>query len=143
MPSLQTFNFGTEETRMLWASVVLGLVQVTLAVLFSAASGRVSWALGSRDEPGPPLGKLAGRLERAWQNYLQTFPMFAAVVLLANALNRHDHMMTLGADLYFYARVAYVPVYALGISGLRTLVWSVSVVGIVLILVGIWPGNAL
>jgi uncharacterized MAPEG superfamily protein len=52
-------------------------------------------------------------------------------------------MMTLGAELYLYARVAYVPIYAFGIPGLRTLVWTVSVVGIVLILVGIWPGNAL
>ena len=140
---MHSFDFGTEELRMLWASVVLGLVQVTLAVLFAAASGRAAWALGSRDADGPALGTVAGRLERAWQNYLQTFPLFAAVVLLANALNRHDHMMTLGADLYFYARVAYVPIYALGIPGLRTLVWSVSVIGIVLILIGIWPGNAL
>jgi uncharacterized MAPEG superfamily protein len=140
---MHAFDFGTEELRMLWASVVLGLVQVTLAVLFSAASGRAAWALGSRDAEGPPLGKVAARFERAWQNYLQTFPLFAAVVLLANALDRHGHMMTLGADLYFYGRLAYLPIYALGIPGLRTLAWSVSVVGIVLIIIGIWPGNAL
>src|SRR5579864_14803 len=77
-----------KKLRMLWASVVLGLVQVTLAVLFAAASGRAGWALGSRDKEGPLLGKFAGRVERAWQNYLQTFPIFAATVLLANALKR-------------------------------------------------------
>ena len=140
---MHAFDFGTEELRMLWASVALGFVQVVLAVLFSAASGRAGWALGSRDAEGPPLGTVAGRLERAWQNYLQTFPLFAAVVLLANALDRHGPMMTLGAELYFFGRLAYVPIYAFGIPGLRTLVWSASIVGIVLILIGIWPGNAL
>lgn len=140
---MQAFDFGTVELRMLWASMVLGLVQVTLAVLTSAASGRVAWALGSRDEEGPPMGKVAARFERAWQNFLQTFPLFAAAVLLANALNRHGQMMTLGAELYFYGRVIYLPIYALGIPGLRTLVWSASFAGIILIIIGIWPGNAL
>jgi uncharacterized MAPEG superfamily protein len=137
---MHSFNFGTEEIRMLWASVLLGLVQVTLAVLAIIISGGMSWAVGSRDEAGPPLGKVAGRFERAWQNYLQTFPMFAAVVLLANALGKHSPTISLGADLYFYGRVAHLAIYALGISILRTLAWAVSIAGLASILFGIWPG---
>ena len=137
---MHAFNFGTEEMRMLWASVVLGLVQLTLAVLAIIASGNMKWAIGARDAAGPPLGKIAGRLERAWQNYLQTFPMFATVVLLANALGKHSPAMALGADLYFYGRVAHLMMYALGIRILRTLAWAVSIVGLVQILFGIWPG---
>ncbi len=140
---MQSFNFGTEELRMLWASALLGLVQVTLAIVFSTASGRLRWALGARDEPGPVLGTIASRIERCWRNYLETFPIFAALVLLANALNRHDHVMNVGADLYFYGRLAYLPIYALGIPVLRTIAWTASIIGIVLILVGIWPGNVL
>ena len=137
---MHSFNFGTEEIRMLWASVLLGLVQVTLAVLAIIVSGGMRWAIGSRDKAGPPLGKVGGRLERAWQNYLQTFPMFATVVLLANALGRHGPTISLGADLYFYGRVAYLAIYALGISILRTLAWAVSIIGLVTILFGILPG---
>ena len=133
--------FGTEELRMLWASVVLGLVQLTLAILAGIASGRLSWNLGARDQEGPPLGKIAGRVERALQNYLQTFPLFATAVLLTSILNRHNATTALGASLYFYARAAHVVIYALGIPVLRTLIWTVSIAGIVLILLGIWPGN--
>ena len=104
-------------------------------------TGRVGWALGSRDEPGPPTGKFGARLDRAWRNYLETFPIFAALVLRANGLGRHSQTLTLGAELYFYGRLVYLPVYALGIPILRTLVWAASFVGIVFILLGIWPGN--
>ncbi|GAB2565085.1 hypothetical protein ISP15_14075 [Dyella jejuensis] len=43
-------------------------------------------------------------------------------------------MTVLGARL-FWARLIYVPAYALGIAYVRTLVWAVSIVGIVLLLV--------
>jgi uncharacterized MAPEG superfamily protein len=46
----------------------------------------------------------------------------------------------LGAQLYFWARIAFVPVYALGIPVVRTLVWTVSLVGIVLVLQAGWLG---
>ncbi len=44
-------------------------------------------------------------------------------------------MTVLGAQLYFWSRLIYVPIYALGIPYLRTLVWTVSMVGIVLLLI--------
>ena len=68
------------------------------------------------------------------RNFLETFPIFAVAVLIAAALNRHTAMTVLGAQLYFWARVAFVPVYALGVPVVRTLVWAVSLVGIVLVL---------
>ena len=43
----------------------------------------------------------------------------------------------LGAQLYFWARVAYVPLYAAGIPYLRSLVWAVSVAGILMVLRGL------
>ena len=36
----------------------------------------------------------------------------------------------LGAQLYFWARVAYVPLYAWGVRHLRSLAWLVSIVGL-------------
>ena len=64
--------------------------------------------------------------------------MFAVAVLLAFALQRHDSMTVLCAQLYFWARLIYVPVYAAGIPYLRTLVWTVSIVGIVLVLIALF-----
>ena len=123
----------TELCLLLWG-VVLGLVQVALAATCSVGQRGLGWAASPRDEVKPPLSGIGGRLDRARANFLETFPLFAAVVLAAQLLQHHDAMTVLGAQLYFWARLAYVPVYAAGIPYLRTLIWAASIVGIVLML---------
>jgi uncharacterized MAPEG superfamily protein len=49
-------------------------------------------------------------------------------------------MVLWGAHLYFWARLAYLPVYAAGITGLRTLVWVISMAGIGLVWIGLVSG---
>ncbi|HXS04446.1 MAG TPA: MAPEG family protein [Rhodanobacter sp.] len=124
----------TELCMLLW-SAVLGLVQIALAATCSVGQRGLGWAASARDEVKPPLSGIGGRLDRARANFLETFPLYAAVVLAAQLLQHHDAMTVLGAQLYFWARLAYVPVYAAGIPYLRTLIWAVSIVGIALVLV--------
>ncbi len=126
----------TELCMLLW-SAVLGLVQIALAATCSVGQRGVDWAASARDEAKPPLAGIGGRLDRARANFLETFPLFAAVVLAAHVLQQHDRLTVLGAQLYFWARLAYVPVYAAGIPYLRTLIWAVSLAGIVLLLVAL------
>src|SRR5579871_1481892 len=116
-------DLGSTEMTMLWLSIVLGLVQIAISATMGTAARGAPWALGPRDEPGAPVGNLAGRLERALRNFLETFPIFAVAVLMAAALSKHGQMSALGAQLYFWARLVYVPVYAIGIPIIRTLVW--------------------
>ena len=90
----------------------------------------------------PPLKSVAGRLERALRNFAETFPLFAAAVLVAGIANRHSWMtvywMTVyGSELYFIARVAYVPLYAFGVRLVRSFVWNAATMGIVLILIAL------
>lgn len=127
----------TEMCMLVW-SVALGLIQIALAASGSVAQRGLTWAAGARDGEPKALTGVAGRLCRASSNFLETFPLFAAAVLAAFALQRHDGMIALGAQLYFWARVAYVPVYAAGIPYLRTLVWTVSIVGIVMVLAALF-----
>jgi uncharacterized MAPEG superfamily protein len=115
-------------------------VQLVAAVLPSAAARGFVWAAGPRDEPGAPLGRIGGRLERAFRNFLETFVFFVAAVLMAEVLGRHAASIGLGAQIFFWTRLAYVPAYAAGIPFLRTLLWSGSVVGIVMVLAGVWSG---
>lgn len=122
------------ELRMLAWSVVLGLVQVLLPTLFALKLRGLDWAASPRDAVLPALAGVSGRLDRARANFLETFPFFVAVVLATVVLQRHDAMTALGAQLYFWARLLYVPVYAAGIPYLRTLIWTVSIVGIVILL---------
>ena len=127
-------DFGTVEMQMLWLSIALGVVQLVLAVLFSLSARGLPWGAGNRDEPAPPMSKMGGRIERAFRNFLETFVFFAAAVLMANAMGKHSPMSVLGAQIYFWARLVYVPVYAAGIPGLRTLIWGVSIAGLVMVL---------
>lgn len=128
----------TTELCMLAWSVVLGLVQITLAATCSVGQRGLGWAAGARDEVKPPLVGIGGRLDRARANFLETFPLFAAAVLAAHLLQQHDGMTVLGAQLYFWCRLAYVPVYAAGIPYLRTLIWAASIVGIVLLVLAMF-----
>jgi uncharacterized MAPEG superfamily protein len=124
----------TIELHMLMWSVVLGLLLIMIATLCTVGQRGLAWAASPRDEVKPPLAGIGGRLDRARANFLETFPLFLAVVVAAHLLQRHDSATVLGAQLYFWARVAHVPVYAAGIPYLRTLIWAASIVGIVMLL---------
>lgn len=66
---------------------------------------------------------------------METFPLFAAI-LVANAIGRHGWMTSWGAQLYFWGRVAYLPLYAIGVPLVRSIAWNVASVGIILVLLG-------
>jgi uncharacterized MAPEG superfamily protein len=127
----------TIELRMLALSVVLGLVQIFIAASYSSTQRGLEWNTGPRDQPMPPLTGLGGRLDRALHNFLETFPLFAAAVLIAHVANRHSALTIWGAQLYFWGRLIYVPLYAFGVSFVRTAVWAITTLGIVLILLAL------
>src|SRR5215470_16680354 len=124
----------TIELKMLAFSVVLGLVQVVLASHTASLQRGYAWTAGSRDEAMPALTGMAGRLARASQNFTETFPLFTAVVVIADVAATHSWMTEWGVHLYFWGRMAYLGLYAAGVFLLRSLVWNVATLGIVLIL---------
>ncbi len=122
---------------MLTIGVVLGLVQIIAASHAASLQRGYRRTSGPRDEPTPPLRGLAGRLDRALRNFLETFPLFAAVVLVAHVSETHDALTEWGSRLYLWGRVAYVPLYAAGVPLVRSLVWNVATVGIVFFVVAL------
>jgi uncharacterized MAPEG superfamily protein len=128
----------TPELLMLALSVVLGLVHIIVCACAITRQYGIKWNLGARDAPMPPLGVVAGRLQRASHNFLETFPLFAVAVLIADATNRHTWLSLWGSQIYFYARVVYLPIYASGLPVVRTVVWSVAAVGIVMVLIDVF-----
>ncbi len=127
---------GIEVTMLAW-SVILGLVLIALAATGGIAQRGVIWAISSREGKAAALSGVAGRLARGAQNFLETFPLFAVAVLALLVLGKEDAMSALGVQLYFWSRVAYALVYAAGINYLRTVVWAVSIAGIVLVLIAL------
>jgi uncharacterized MAPEG superfamily protein len=126
----------TLELKILAWSIVLGLVQILLSA--HAASLQVGYRYtATAREARPPLTGVAGRLERALRNFLETFPLFAAAVLLVQVTGRHGPLSEIGAEMYLAARVIYVPLYAGAVPVVRSLVWNVGAIGIVLILLAL------
>jgi uncharacterized MAPEG superfamily protein len=124
----------TELTLLAW-TLVLALVQI-----FAAAGARtqqfgMKWNAGARDEPLPPLNPVAGRLVRAQANLYETLPLFAVAVLIAHVAGKEGGLTTIACWLYLVGRIAYVPLYAMGVPGVRSLAWGVALVGLVMILV--------
>ena len=127
----------TIELFTLALSILLGLGHIVLASHSASFQRGYRWSASARDEVVPPLKGIAGRLERAQRNYLETFTFFAAAVMIANAAGRHNWMTILGTQLYFWGRIAYLSAYAFGIPLLRSLIWNLATLGIVLVLLAL------
>ena len=123
--------------RYVCFSVVLGLVQIVLSS-HAASLQRGYRMTATAREALPPLTGVAGRLERALRNFGETFPLFLAAVWLAVTLGHCEGTTVVGCRMYFWARIAYLALYAFGVPLIRSLVWNVATLGIVVILVGTW-----
>jgi uncharacterized MAPEG superfamily protein len=128
----------TELVVLAWGCV-LALVHVFAAVRVKTRQYGTTWNMGARDEALPPPEPLVGRLARAQANFFETFPVMAAAILIVYATGLHDRWTAIGALVWLAARVVYLPVYALGIPKVRTAIFLVSVVGILMVL---WPALA-
>ncbi|MGB4859699.1 MAG: MAPEG family protein [Dokdonella sp.] len=128
---------STELTMLAWA-IVLGLVHITIAAVLSVGERGLGWAAGPRDGTPPPIGPLAARMSRASVNFVETFAFFAAAVLAVTVAGKSSETTMLGAQIYLWARVVYIPAYAVAVPFLRSLVWTVSVIGIVMVLIGLF-----
>lgn len=130
------FGMATELT-VLTLGCGLAFVHILAAAQVKTRQYGTKWNMGARDEDLPPPRPIVGRLARAQANFFETFPIFIAAVFLSmtvSPLDRPDSQIALGAWLWLGGRVAYLPLYALGVPYLRTLAWVVSLVGIIMVL---------
>lgn len=122
-----------ELLSLAWATG-LGIIYLLASAQASTAQRGVKWNLGNRDQKASELSGVALRLSNASRNFMETFPFFVAAVILVHLTDAYSTMTIVGSQLYFWARVVYLPIYGVGIPYVRTAVWSVSVIGIVLVL---------
>ena len=124
----------TTELTYLVATLALALVQILLPAGARTLEFGIGWNAGARDQTPPSHNPVVGRLERAQSNLYETLPLFIGAVLIAHVTGAESALTLWGVALYFWARVAYVPLYALGVPYIRSLVWLVSLVGLVMLL---------
>jgi uncharacterized MAPEG superfamily protein len=118
-----------------WGMVLL-LIHIFAAAHVKTKQYGTNWNMGARDEALPPLIPLAGRLARAQANFQETLPIAIVALIGVVLAGRSSEMTMLGAHIWLGARILYLPVYALGIPKIRTLIFLVSLVGLGMVL---WP----
>src|SRR5687767_11455076 len=122
----------TPELMYLVWSTVLTLVLVVVAVAGATLEVGLPKLAGNR-EGLPEMRGWAGRASRAHRNMLESLVLFAVLVLVAHIVGVHTPMTLLGAQLFFWGRVAHAITYIAGLPWLRTAAWGVSVAGLILI----------
>jgi uncharacterized MAPEG superfamily protein len=128
----------TTELRFLVASVILGLVHLIAASHLISFQYGYRWTASDREQDMPPLRGLANRVDQATTNFLESFPFFAALVLIAHITNRHGALTLWGAHLYFWGRIGYLLAAALGYGLVRSILfWNAAFTGMVLFLVAL------
>jgi uncharacterized MAPEG superfamily protein len=124
---------STEITVLAW-SVALLLLQVVVQGTATMDLGP-KYLLGPRDEKLESRNVLAGRLGRALQNLLETYPAFIALALALVVTGKAGGIGATGAWLWLIARVFYLMLYAAGIPVARTIAWFASILGLLLMLI--------
>ena len=121
------------ELQMLAAAVLIGIVHLLWAAAAAQPQRGLKWNTGPRDEPVVLTG-VAGRLERAFANFRETFAFFAVLVIVDYLGGRLGDLTAYGAMVYVAARAVYIPLYAFGVPYVRSLAWVASMVGILMLL---------
>ena len=128
----------TPELTYVGLAIILAVVQIFLPATGRTLQFGSKWNAGPRDEIMPPVTPLTGRLERAQANLYETLPLFIGAVLVAHVAGEDGFLTYWGASLYFWARVVYVPLYAFGVTGLRSLAFLASLVGLLMIVAALF-----
>ena len=118
---------------------LLTWIMLLVASLVRARAWRLEGmlvAVGNRDNL-PALTPFAGRAERTARNTLESLVLFAALALTAHVAGTVNSQVELGAQVFFWARVLYIPIYLAGITYVRTAVWLVSIAGLGMIFAAI------
>ena len=93
------------------------------------------WNVGARDDILPEADPMTGRTMRAQANFQETFPI-AIIALLGVVVAGRTSNLTRRGWIWLGARIVYLPLYIAGVRGYRTIIWTISMIGLVMVL---WP----
>ena len=120
----------TPELAYLAWSAVLLIAHVVIQATVSDLNIGLGYALGAQDEEREPDSLIARRIERSLINFIQTYPAFIALACVIAISGASTETTALGAAVWFWARVVYIPAYVSGIYMVRSIVWFVALGGL-------------
>ncbi len=126
----------TTDLSMLVASALLCFFLPFIHNYSRVRAGGLAWALGNRDSH-PNVPAWSERAVRTHQNFVESLPIFAVLVLTAHVAGRANDLTATGAVVFFLPRVGHTVAYIAG-SWLRTFMWYIGVAGQAIILSQLW-----
>ena len=124
----------SSEITVLALAGVLLVVHIFSAVHYKTRQYGKDWNMGARDEDLPPLNDIAGRLERARDNFLETLPLAVIALFGVVVAGKASEWTALAAWVWLGARMIYLPLYWTGVPKICTYVWGVGMLALLYIL---------
>ena len=124
----------TVELQMLVWVAILSILQAmpyTTALILKV--GLVRAMSYPQPDQAELLPEWAKRSRRSHLNLAENIAPFAVVVIAANLAGVSNETTVMGAQIFFWARVAMLVGHTGGIMGLRTVSWFVSLYGLAII----------
>src|SRR6267378_3203315 len=115
-------------TGLLWIPYILNRCQVR----------GLSGAMANPSRNDKPHAEWATRLMFAHDNAVENLVIFATLVLILNAIDYSSRATAIASAVYFWARVAHIIVYALGLPIFRTLAFTVGFLAQVVLVLAIF-----
>ena len=126
---------SVELTLLIWSTALAGAYLGVQLTLYRLDYG-IEHANSQRDHERPP-NKWTVRGQRALSNFLETYGVFVALAVAIELSGRSDGLTQWGAHVWFWARWAYLPAYFIDVPQLRSLIWTVSALGLALMFFGV------
>ncbi|HAH09093.1 MAG TPA: hypothetical protein DCL54_02340 [Alphaproteobacteria bacterium] len=128
----------TIELTMLALSVALLFVLILIQSSAGTAAQGVDVMAGHRDNM-KPMTPWQARTKRLVDNHREGLALFAPLVLIAAVSQISTTWTVLGAQLFFFSRVAHAVIYLAGWPWVRPVAWLVGIIGTVMIFVALVP----
>ena len=122
------------ELTILALGALLLFIHIFVATRFKTAQYGREWNVSARDQTLPPPNPVAGRLMRAQANFQETFPIAIVALLGVVIAGKTSQWTALGGWIWLGARAVYLPLYWAGIPVVRTVVWTVALIGLAMVI---------
>jgi uncharacterized MAPEG superfamily protein len=128
------------DVQFLMLAALLNWLMIVVAALWGVGAfspAGLKRAFGNRAHVAQAT-PAAARADRAAKNMIENMVLFVVVLAAARLRGADPHALTPGAAMFFWARLAYWPVYVIGIPYLRTLLWVTALCGLLWIGIAGW-----
>ena len=122
------------EITILALGAVLLFIHIFVATRFKTAQYGRKWNVSARDQTLPEPNPVTGRLMRAQANFQETFPIAIVALLGVVIAGKNSQWTALGGWIWLGARVVYLPLYWAGIPVVRTIVWTIALIGLAMVI---------